>query len=73
MAAIEAASGPIVDGAEPVEYRALQQLVKRRGDGTHATYLRRLGEHELANLLIEDPAEYERIRDGALPGAWGRR
>jgi hypothetical protein len=73
MEAIEAANGGMEEGAEPFEYLVLQKFVERRSDGIWATCLRRVGEHELANLLIEDRAEYERLRDGALPGAWGGR
>jgi hypothetical protein len=69
--AIKAANGGMAAGAELFEYLALRKLVERRSDRIQATCLRRLGEHELANLLIEDRAEYERLRVGALPGAWG--
>jgi hypothetical protein len=35
--------------------------VTRRYNGLKAVVLRRFGEHRMANLLIDDPSEYDRI------------
>jgi hypothetical protein len=45
----------------PFECRALDFAMKQRMNGFTAVLLRRYGEHAIANLLMEDPAAYERI------------
>jgi hypothetical protein len=46
------------------EYRMTEAEVARRYNGLKAVVLRRFGEHRMANLLIDDPAEYDRIVNG---------
>ena len=36
-----------------------------------ANCLRQFGEHRSANLLLENPAEYERLVNEVSVGAWG--
>ena len=76
MAAIKKASGVGEDGnfppgAEPFEWKALEARRERRTDRIMAVCLRRYGEHRMANLLIENPAEYSRIQNDVSIGAWG--
>jgi len=77
MEAIEHAHGladgqSFPDGAAPFEWRALERQLERRADGVMACCLRRYGEHAMANLLVEQRAEYYRIVEEELGiGAWG--
>jgi hypothetical protein len=53
---------------EPTEFE--EQVYMRRYYQLRAYYLRRLGEHEMAELLRRDPEEYQRIIDEAPPSEW---
>jgi hypothetical protein len=46
----------------PFEYLAADQALRRRWRGIFASVLRHYGEHQIANLLLDDPAEYDRIK-----------
>jgi hypothetical protein len=51
------------DETRPLAWQVLQHRRYRRADGMMAVFLRRFGEHRLANLLTTKPEEYARIRD----------
>ena len=51
------------DESRPLEWRVLHHRRSRRIDGLTAGVLRRFGEHRMANLLMNEPDEYARIRD----------
>ena len=51
-------------GQEPFELRVLGARLDQRTNAIMAFWLRRSGEHQLANLLIERPDEYERLVGG---------
>jgi hypothetical protein len=55
------------DAEQPAEYLMVEAETRRFYDGMTAVVLRRFGEHRLANLMIEDPAEYARIRERCNP------
>ncbi len=59
------------EGTQPKEWLALQERLDLRWDGMMATHLRRFGEHRMANLLMENRVEYQRIVDEVSVGAWG--
>lgn len=48
------------------EREHLSRMSMRRYDRWQAVCLRRHGEHRMANLLIADPAQYDRIRDEGI-------
>jgi hypothetical protein len=57
------------DDALPADVRVLKKRYEQRSLGIQATLLRRVGEHELANLVLEDAAEYDRlVEEGAFGG-----
>lgn len=53
---------------DPTELDEL--LYVRRYNQLRGYYLRRLGEHEMAEVLRRDPTEYDRIIDEAPPSEW---
>lgn len=52
------------------ETLVLEYRQERRSERLMVMNLRRFGEHELANLLLTDPDEYERRRQESAVGAW---
>lgn len=56
--------GAFAPGQEPFELRVLTARLDQRTNGIMAFWLRRSGEHQLANLLVERPEEYERLVGG---------
>jgi hypothetical protein len=65
-------NGRLPNGAEHPEWTYLDRQRERRGNGIMADCLRRFGEHRSANLLVENPAEYDRLVNEVSVGAWGR-
>jgi hypothetical protein len=62
------------DDALPADVRVLKKRYEQRSLAIQATLLRRVGEHELANLVLEDPAEYDRlVEEGAFGGITERQ
>jgi hypothetical protein len=62
---LEARLGIVVetpDAERPLEWQLLEAQLERRRNGIHAVVLRRVGEHRMANLIVDDPAEYDRMR-----------
>jgi hypothetical protein len=55
------------------EIRVLEYRQERRSERLMVMNLPRFGEHELANLLLADPEEYERRRQESAVGAWAGR
>jgi len=75
MESIERAHGvgverPFTPGEEPFEWKLLDAQLDRRANRLAALWLRRYGEHRLANLILERPEEYERLVDEGM--SWGR-
>jgi hypothetical protein len=74
MEAVEREHGAAPDtgfpkGQEPLEWKVLDAQLKRRMEAIAAFWLRRYGEHRLANLIIERPVEYDRmVNDGTIVG-----
>lgn len=52
------------------EIRVLEYRQERRSERLMVMNLRRFEEHELANLLLANPDEYERRRQESAVGAW---
>jgi hypothetical protein len=59
------------DAARPIGWQSLERRRYRRIEGLTAGILREFGEHKLANLIINDPEEYGRIRDDIGVGRIG--
>jgi hypothetical protein len=51
------------DDQQPFEWRVLNAQMERRKAGITAVILRRLGEHRMASLLVNDPDGYARLLD----------
>jgi hypothetical protein len=57
------------DDMLPADVRVLEKRYLQRSLAIRATLLRRVGEHELANLVMEYPEEYDRlVEEGAFGG-----
>ena len=65
-------NGCLPNGTEHPDWKYLDRQRERRANGVMAMWLRRFGEHRMANLLLENPAEYERLVNEVSVGAWGR-
>ena len=56
----------IGDGHEPFEWKVLNAEFERRATRLMAFWLRRYGEHRLANLVLERPDEYHQLVDEGM-------
>jgi hypothetical protein len=54
----------------PLAIRALEWRQDQRGDRLQVLNLRRFGEHAMANLLLNEPGEYERRSEESALGEW---
>jgi hypothetical protein len=65
-------NGCLPDGTEHPDWKYLDRQRERRANGVVASCLRRFGEHRSANLMLENPAEYDRLVNDVSVGAWGQ-